>query len=284
MAPGPGELGAAPDRRVVAAVDHEHLGALGLDRRDPGGHRALGDDDRRREPVQSRHPGDRAAVVAVGGRDQGLARLVRRLAEQPPHRPGGAEELERRQPEAVALELQSHRPHVPLAGELRRVDQRRRLVPGQGPVKSGRVAVVRGGRDGLAPRVLEPLEHLAHSRPRRASPFRAPCAGYRPSHGTTATTDRDRDRARRARPLRAWHRRDPDRPRAPALAAHRRRSTHHPRLAGTQSSGGARTASPLPAYRQAASAASALASSDRDLTSSLRKALWRCHSTVLRVT
>ena len=59
-----------------------------------------------------------------------------------------------------------------------------------------------------------------------------------------------------------------------------------PRLAGTQSSGGARTASPLPAYRQAASAseASALASSDRDLTSSLRKALWRCHSTVLRVT
>jgi hypothetical protein len=55
-------------------------------------------------------------VVAVGRRDELELRVMRGLAEQPLGCPGDAQELERRQAEALALKLQPHLPDAPFRG------------------------------------------------------------------------------------------------------------------------------------------------------------------------
>ena len=150
-----GLLGRPGDGVVVVTRNHRDLGALplhGLDagRRHPRGHVDLGV-----EPQQAGHEGHSPAVVAVccgaqlqraqvgqAGREFiDVSPAGRRgadvIADGPVGGPGGAEDLERRQPHAASLGLDQESPHAQPFGQVRGVEQERRRVGRHPAVECG---------------------------------------------------------------------------------------------------------------------------------------------------
>ena len=88
---------------LVATVDHDDLCALGGDRFPPRRQRACGQEDPAAQAPHGGHARDGATVVPRAGRHERVC--VGRLAQRSLDRPGGTEDLERRQTEAVGLIL-----------------------------------------------------------------------------------------------------------------------------------------------------------------------------------
>ena len=93
-----GPLAGGGDGLVVAAGDLDHLGALAGDGGTGGGPGHGGDEDPRGGAGQPCHPGDRPAVVAVGGGDEDQARPAGREFAQPGETIRGSRGRPARQP------------------------------------------------------------------------------------------------------------------------------------------------------------------------------------------
>ncbi len=135
---------------VVAAGDPPHLGAIGGDRIGATLADAFGDEDHGARAEHRRPPGDRAAVIAVGGagdrdgardvamrarcerlhrRARARSALDRRL-DDAADRIGTAERLEAAGDEALALVLEPDRAEAEPRGKARQGDQGRRRIAG----------------------------------------------------------------------------------------------------------------------------------------------------------
>jgi hypothetical protein len=159
VGPAGRERGRPPYRLVVVAVDPVHRRVFRPDRPlGRGGHRAR-DDDVGAQPEQGGHPRHRPAVVAVGRGDQrqplpgDRVEVVRHgraagpARRDPRHRPGRAEDLERRQAQARRLVLHQDAADPQLGGQRGQRDERGRPVARQRGVEGARGA----GRHRAAP-------------------------------------------------------------------------------------------------------------------------------------
>ena len=122
---------------VVAAIGPHDLRPLVRDARGGIREHHLRHEHGRRDTEVSRHPGDRAAMIAVGGGHQHGTRVpVKHLAASP----GSAEHLERRQAQPRRLILHQHPADPQLGSEFRDRDQRSRRVARQRLVKGAYLA------------------------------------------------------------------------------------------------------------------------------------------------
>jgi hypothetical protein len=145
---GGGDCGGVVHGIVVAAWHAHDLGAMGGDRRCAAfAHRRMDDDDAA-AMEEPRPPGDRAAVIAVGGaghgdafgemapaavgerrrRHRSLARLRHRVGEQAEDGIGAPERLEALEAEAMGLVLEEEAFDAERGGRAPEVDERRRGV------------------------------------------------------------------------------------------------------------------------------------------------------------
>ena len=154
-----GEVRGTANRVVVVAVDPHDLRPLIRDASGDLREHHHRDEHGRPDTEMGRHPGDRAAVVAVGGGDQhGTGVPLQHLAGSP----GGAEHLERRQAQPRRLILHQQPTDPQFGGEFGDRDQRSGRVARQRPVKG--VSVTRRGPADPVPggRQAVPRCHAAH--------------------------------------------------------------------------------------------------------------------------
>ncbi len=156
-------LGRARDRVVVGAGYDLDLRSFACDSIDPRLGRAGGDVDFCLKAKQGRDMRDGASVVAIGGSGEGEGTDRREALREFRHglpgferaaeagfdrsvdRPGRAEDLERRKAEAARFVFDQELPDPEAARERRRVEQRRRRIAGQAPMKLERPARVGAG-------------------------------------------------------------------------------------------------------------------------------------------